>query len=303
METIIYIYKKRDLQKPETDVRQINDYLLVRIGMNVGEDRWFSHSPKPSDKISAVDGPEPEHKLTLRQRLKIRRERREAARLQRSGQNRFLREIDLVRGEIQSFLSELSRLVDDRYDCHCVYGDSVRRCLMASSSETHWLPAVWQEYWRIPEFDDYLRPEWVEPLLTHVGLHHFVVLGTAPCVPMVFSRCVRRMKSLRWFLQEQDCTEEIQDFVEDFYEDCGLAIALQPLEGKRVYTRLLLETTEAVCVLDFTGEPHVPAGGVAEGSIWIDFCSVEEKARRISERGESISYFSMKEIWKHADKP
>ena len=303
METIIYIYKKRNLQKPEADVRQIKDYLLVRIGMDVGADRWFSHSPQPPDTVSTEIGPKPVQKLTLWQRLKARRERREAARLQRSGQDRFLREIDLVREEIQSFLSELGKLVDDRYDCRCVYGDPVRRCLMASLDEKHWLATVWQEYWRIPEFDDYLRPEWVEPLLAHVGLHHFVVLGTAPCVPMVFSHCARRMKSLRWFLQEQDHTEEIQDFVEDFYEDCGLAIALQPLEGKRVYTRLLLETTEPVCILDFTGEPRIPMGGVAEGSIWIDFCSVEEKARRISERGESISYFSLKEIWKHADKP
>lgn len=284
-------------------MRQINDYLLVRIGMNVGEDRWFSHSPKPPDKVLTALDPKPGQKLTLWQRLKTRCERRETARLQRSGQNRFLREIDLVRGEMQSFLSELSRLTDDRYDCRCVYGDSVRRCLMASLDEKHWLASVWQEYWHISEFDDYLLPEWVEPLLAHVGLHHFVVLGTAPCVPMVFSRCVRRMKSLRWFLQEQDYTEEVQDFIEDFYEDCGLAAALHPLEGKRVYTRLLLETTEPVCVLDFTGEPRIPTGGVAEGSIWIDFCSVEEKARRISERGESISYFSLKEIWKRADKP
>lgn len=283
MDTIIYIYKKRDLKKPVIDSYQMKDYLLVRVGLNVGEDRWFSHSftlpelpPKRFDRLF----------YQRQQKRRIRKER------------------ELVSQEIQSFLTELGQIVDDRYDCRCVYADAVRKCLTApEADETYSLPLLWQQYWQFSEFDDYLQPRWSTLLLENVSLHHYVVLGCAKSAPSVILYCVRRMKSLRWFLQERDCGQELQDFVEEFYGEYGLAVDLQPLEGERVFSRLLLETVEPVCVLDFTGESRIPAGGLAQGSVWIDFCSVEEKARRILEREEGVSYFSLKEIWKHAGKP
>ncbi len=306
METILYIYKKRNLQEPLIETVTMKDYLLVRAGMDLGENRWFSHSLEQPEHPPTVKHREEERERPLLWRWRDLRDRREARRLERRRQERLQRDMALIRTDIQSFLARLGQLVDDRYDCHCVYGDAVRRLLLpterGASDEACGLAQLWQEYWQIPEFDAYLRDEWAEPLLKNIRLHHFVVLGTAPCIPTVLSRCAQRMKSLRWFLPEQDCTGELQEFVEDFYEDWGLAAVLQPLEGKRVYARLLLETSEPVCVLDFSGEPHIPAGGLAAGSIWIDFCSVEEKARRICEGGEAVSYFSLKETWKHARK-
>ncbi len=302
MDTIIYFYKKRDLQRPETEALQRDGYLLVRVGMDVGEDRWFSHSLKPLEDSAAAFDVGPGQGLTLRQRLKIGRRRREVARQQRKERKLLRRETDLVRRQMQSFLAELSGLADDRYECSCVYADAVRKVLFSPQNGTSGLSSLWQECCRIPEFDGYFQPEWAGLLLPHVSLHRFVVLGIADCVPMVFSHCARRMKSLQWFVREEDCTEELQDFLEDFYEEWGLAAALQPLEGKRAYARLLLETSQPVCILDFTGEPSVSPDGVAAGSIWIDFCSVEEKARRISERGKGIACFSLKEMWKSEGK-
>ena len=326
MDTIIYFYKKRDLSRPAIDTWQMKDYLLVRVGMNVGENRWFVHSLTPPMEIPAEleqslkrnlrreqdsqQGQQPKQKLTLRKWWQVRRKRHEAIQLQRRQQEQFQKETAEASLEIQGFLTELSRFVDDRYDCRCVYGDAVKKYLtlpgereQESPSSTQYLPRLWKEYWHFPEFDAFFQIQWVEPLLMYARLHHFLVLGTAPCMDLVLSNCASRMKSLRWFLAEEACTEELQDLVEDFYEDYGLAIDLHPLEGKRVFTRLLLETRNPVCVLDFSGEPRVPTSGLARGSIWIDFASVEEKAHRISERGEGIAYFSMKETWKRAGKP
>lgn len=338
MDTIIYFYKKRDLTKPVIDTHQMKDYLLVRVGMNVGENKWFSYSitppaavaggAEPRDESNVPDPQETSQRQSFltswRQRLRERRERKERARLQTLRKKLFQDEQEQICQELEVFLSELSRIADQRYDCRCVYADAVRKgllfpegCGRGDLSDTalsagygqedavpsYWLPRLWQQYWQIPEFDGYLQLQWVEPLLENARLHHFVVLGTADCAPSVILHCARRMKSLRWILQEQDSTEELQDFVEEFYEDYGLAVTLQPLEGRRAFAKLLLVSKEPVCVLDFTGEPHIPPGGVARDSIWIDFLSVEEKARRIVERGEGISYFSLKEMWKRAGKP
>lgn len=326
MDTIIYIYKKRNLQKPVIESVQMKDYLLVRVGMNVGENRWFSHSFTPMDltgtaavgrRFPADDsqghlpavGSRSRQKDTcpgdtLKARLRKIWGRRSRRKIQNQ-QNRALRKTsEQVCTEIQSFLENLRTCVDDRYECRCVYADAVRNCLVNTEDREKgiWLPMLWRQFWQFPEFDAFLQPQWVEPLLENARLHHYVVLGTAESVYTAILHCASRMKSLRWFLQERDCGQEIQDFVEDFYGEYGLAASLHPLEGERVFSRLLLETMEPVCVLDFTGEPRIPAGGLARGSIWLDFCSIEEKARRMTDREEGISYFSVKEIWKRVGK-
>lgn len=338
MDTIIYLYKKHGLAKPAIDSHQMKDYLLVRVGLNVGENQWFAHSIAPTLAVTAVRALTCEQRAgkadgamsgqfplsLLLQRFREYRERRDRARALRQRRMFFEGEHALIRGEMESFLSELGRFVDQRYECRCVYGEAVRKALMfpedhvgetsgISSREegrseedvipTYWLPQLWRKYWQIPEFDDYLQPQWVKPLLENARLNHFVILGLADCTPAVILYCARRMKSLRWILREEDATEEIQDFVEEFYQEYGLAVTLQPLEGGKAFARLLLVSREPICVLDFTEESHVSPGGTAQGSIWIDFRSVEAKARRVLDREKGISYFSLKEIWKRADKP
>ena len=350
MDTIIYFYKKHGLSKPAIDSHQMKDYLLVRVGMNVGENQWFTHSIVPFSAVNAMQElphgqsaqeaeETPPHGFTLEsflRRLREYKKKRDRERALKQRRLFFEEEHALVCQELEIFLSELKHYVDQRYECRCVYADAVckglalpenysRKDLAGSSQEaaqsregaysrdaargledmvpSFWLPLLWQQYWQIPEFDAYLQPRWVEPLLENAMLHHFVVLGYAECAPAVIIYCARRMKSLRWILQEKDCTEELQDFVDDFYGDYGLAATLQPLPGGRAFARLLLVSKEPVCVLDFTGEARISPGGIAKGSIWIDFQSVEEKARRVLERQEGISYFSLKEIWKRAGKP
>lgn len=324
----------------------MQDYLLVRVGLNVGVERWFSHDFSTDGLAAGVPGrheaqivnshskesveglqakqEEKPFRFSLTESIRERRERRRKKRLQKQLRRRLHETGEQVVAEIRHFLTELGRLVDDRYECRCVYSDAVRSCLVLpedrgrnldemayqktdDGNAVDWesallLPRLWQQYWQFPEFDAYLQTQWTEELLKNVGLHRYVVLGTCSSTAAVILRCAPRMKSLRWFLQEKDCGQEIQEFVEDFYGEYGLAATLQPLEGERAFSRLLLETVEPVCVLDFSRESRIPTGGLAKGSIWLDFCSVEEKARRITETREDIFYFSVKEIWKRAGK-
>ena len=41
MDTILYFYRKRGLEKPQTEPVGLKAYLLIRIGLDVEEGRWF----------------------------------------------------------------------------------------------------------------------------------------------------------------------------------------------------------------------------------------------------------------------
>ena len=320
MDTIIYFYKKRNLTAPVAETVRMKDYLLIRVGVDVGEERWFSQQLSREEEkgedisgqgryVSEVFGSEEkggsgkESSSFGRRGFYAWRERRRREKNRRRSERRARKNREQAGLEIRAFLEEMEKLIDDRYECRCAYADGVRKCLVVSSEDAQSdLALLWQQCWPFPEFDGYLEPFWVEMLLKQATLPHFVALGIAHSTAWALESCARRMKSLRWFLREKDCTREVQDVLEDFYGEYGLAAGLQTLDGERAFARLLLETTQPVCVLDFSGEPYVPSGGLARGSIWLDFCSIEEKARRILEREEGISYFSVKEIWKRAGK-
>ncbi len=317
MDTIIYLYRKRNLSEPAIDTFRMKDYLLVRAGLDMESDRWFGHKLIPPGEIPPGEispWTEQSSQAGLRERMRTFWEKRRALRVLRRQRAACNRELAEIRREIQAFCEEMLPLIDQRFECRCVYEDTIRHCL-TGGQRSGWeeyrqdrdigeeLAGIWREYWRVPEFEEYLELRWTEPLLVYARLHHFVALGTAPCIFELFSLCARRMKSLRWFLKEADHTVELQEAVADFYEEYGAAASIQTLEGERPYARLLLETRDPVCVLDFTGDPRVPVSGLARGSIWIDFMSLEERERRIAAQGSGIAYFSLKETWRRAGKP
>ena len=110
------------------------------------------------------------------------------------------------------------------------------------------------------------------------------------------------MKSLRWIVLEKDCSQELLTFVEDFYTENGLAIALQTLTHSVMLRRLRISCDQPANILDFTLEPYIGIADVAEGSVWLDMQSIEEKRRRIAGRTFGIQYFSLKERWKTAER-
>lgn len=275
-----------------------------------------------------------EHRKDVRQEAR----RREAEKLEReramARHKERIRQADLA---IEKLAAEVMELTEEPENCRCVYEGAVRKALLGRQGaeagqeaelgvpgressrgflereRTFWdaperprsgqeLPWLWHKHFDMEEFKGYKERFWVERLMPYARLHHYVVLGTAPCVYEILEAHARRMKSLRWILLEADCTQELQDFVEDFYTEYGLAIELQTAAGTDRLKRLRLVCDPPANIMDFTGEIFFGTAGVAEGSVWLDMLSSDEKRYRIAGRRGGIGYFSLKEEWKRAQR-
>lgn len=184
---------------------------------------------------------------------------------------------------------------------YCVYEDSLRRILQEES-----LRKFWSSHWRIVEFQGYREKQWVELLVPYMIKDDFVILGFDVGVLRVLDRYVGNMRSVKWFLLEREDTEELEDWIEDFYEDTGLAIEVYHVESTvndtkgRKFTWSKQEFTfgYSVNVLDYTAEEKVSVRGLRKGSVWLDMDSIEGKEERITHRNPDIIYFSLKKLWK-----
>lgn len=179
--------------------------------------------------------------------------------------------------------------------CSMVYDDSVDKWL-----KKYDLCGWWEENWPIPLFEGYHAPILARKLMEHVHLSHFLVLGYAPCVPELLVSHARRMKSLRFLLREMP--EELDLFLEDFYEEYGLAAACRVTDGES-FKGERIQCAVPTAILDFSGESHLLTADVVKGSMWLDMDSMEEKRRRIEDRNTGIFYFSMKKEWKRTIRP
>lgn len=276
-------------------------------------------------------GERPGRRFWRRRRERLK-EKAEAARREALLAEREER-IRRTEASIKRLALEVAELAGEGNLCYCVYDNCVRKALirngeretgntadMVAEWETGevpgtpepgmgkergsspYLPILWGHYFKWREFADYTGRFWAEQLMPEAVQPHFVILGNAACIPELLEKYARGMKSLRWILAEADRTPELEEFVEDFYIESGLAVSLQVLPGPKEFKRLQLVCALPSNILDFTGEPGIGICGVAEGSIWLDMQSVEEKRRRILGRGPGISYFSIKEKWKYVQR-
>lgn len=201
-----------------------------------------------------------------------------------------------LQSRVEEWLTALRLLCDNPHHAYCVYEDFVRDKLSAEAGRKLW------RNWNIMEFTDYRDKKWVEKLLEHAEYDNFVILGNAFCLPEILYEHVRRMRSVRWILPGEQYTQELQDFLEDFYEETGLAVELQLAAEDEPFWRVRPASAAPVNILDFSGEEKLSAADVAEGSVWLDMDSKEGQNRRMEARNPGIRYFSMKKEWKHRQK-
>lgn len=309
MDTILYLYKKKDAEKPLVEAISQKTYLLVKIGMDVEPYRWFlQYLPhkRPRPDMDPVEGRRPErwHWISpgsLRERKEIRARRREWNRYEAAIEALMAR----CRGNMESQMAEMMResalYMEEHSDRWCVYDRAVREVLSGDNP----VAELWRREWKTEEFKGYTELRWIQPLTSHITGPHFIVLGTASCIPQLLQQCADRMKSLRWIVEEaymQTHREELEDFAENFYQEQGLAVTIEQVQGRHGFERMQLFCREPVNILDFTGEDKVAAGWAAEGSIWLDLWSSEEKCRRMVQRNAGIHYFSLREKWRQAQK-
>lgn len=321
MDAIIFFYKKRELDKPQLTVTREKGYRLIRVGICGGENSWFGRSvpalPEAAEEADgrrdaagngagSRDGAEggiPGRADGFRRRKRFpaglilrrreRKRRREEARERERQRKSHEEAVRALEQELRDLSEEILSKTKEPEDCVCVYTDGAKAVLAGGGI----LAKLWKNCWQMQELADYRTYGWVEPLLPYAVHPDYVLLGTAPCVPEAVRASARGMRSLRWILREKDCGGEEQDFVEEFYEEYGLAIIVQTVQGRNGFRSLCLEAAKPVCVLDFTDEVKFFWGGLAPGSVWLDFSSQEEKGRRMERLAPGISYFSMKKLW------
>lgn len=306
MDTILYLYKKKDIDRPLVEAVRQDAYMLVKVGLDVEPYRWFIQRlprKQPMPDLAAMNGRKPEgwgwiSPGYLRERWEIRSRRKEWKRYEALIDALTQRCGESAGGLISEMQEELSAYIDTRSDCCCVYEKAVREILYGDNP----VAEVWQKLWDWKEFALYTELSWVRLLMHSAVNHHFIVLGSAPCVPGLLVQYADRMKSLRWIVEEAYAnahSEELEDFAEDFYQEQGLAAAI---ERVRSFGKFQLTCAEASNILDFTGEDRVSAGKMAQGSVWLDMCSSEEKCRRFARRGGGIQYVSLREKWRKTQK-
>lgn len=336
MDTIIYFYQRRNPLQREISLMYQEDYLFARVGICADRHSWFGcpvpHAPAPVEETmdetapdellpaetsreartqGGVSGGESRGRESrvqtegkcregwFRRRRKVRERQRELRRRQQEYMQK-LQEYKELQEELAASMRQLWKEVFSEVEraggageVRCVYEDSLR-FLAEGRGEA---AICWSLLWNIPEFRDYKSMRWVRPLLEYVRHSDFILLGTADCIPAMLQGLARRMKSLQWYLREEDLSEEVQGWVEDFYEEYGLAVTLRELTGENAFSQLRLKSGEPVCVMDFTDEEKLSAGDLAGGSIWIDFASVDGKSKRMERQAPEVSYMSLKKYW------
>lgn len=267
----------------------MEDYLLLRAEVNAERGKWFGN-PLPAE-------PEPPEEPVVGGWFKRRRMRRAAGKEYRRRRQEYDRAVAKLAADLRQLAGEIQEAAEKagaREELSCVYDGE----LSFFADEDTLTGRLWKQCWNIPEFQGYPRFRWMKPLLEEARGPHFVLLGMSPDIPPLLEHCARRMKSLYWYLAEEDCTEETEEIAEEFYIENGLAIAVYPLGNRRPYRSLRFPTRGSVCVFDFTEEEKISAGDLAAGSIWLDFASVEEKERRIRRLFPGVRYDSLRMRWR-----
>ncbi len=310
MDTIIFFYQKRGLKEPQISLADENGCRLIRVGIWGGEDDWFGQKLKLPGETGAgnTDGARTEETYKkkgkrvwlarLRERIEERRDRRSRAKEQEALTREYKRTVAETESAIRELVGKICAEAGDA-ECACAYTDGAEKMLCRGRT----LPELWKRHWNVPLFVDYKEFRWAEPLLGEAGNPAFLILGTAPCLPEVIKHCAGRMKSLEWILPEKDFGEKANDFLEDIYEDYGLAVRLELLPPAGGLLLFCPKSTKPCTVLDFTEEGRAFADGLAAGSIWIDFTSDGEKEGRLQRYTEKIFYNSLKKHWRGLENP
>lgn len=289
MDAIIFFCKKRDLTAWRLRPLRVEDYLLLKVEVNAERGKWFG-AFLPAE-------PNPPGEPAPGGWFKRRRMRRAAKKEYRRRQQEYAQavlELERALGQMAGEILAAAERAGAREELSCVYDGELR----FFADEETLMGRLWRGCWNIPEFQGYSRIRWMKPLLGKAGGPHFVLLGLSPDLPALLEQCARRMKSVCWYLPEEQWTEETEELAEEFYMENGLAITVYPLGNRRPYRALRFPAAGPVCVFDFSEEEKVSAGELAPGSIWLDFASVEEKERRIRRLCPGVRYDSLKMRWR-----
>ncbi len=155
------------------------------------------------------------------------------------------------------------------------------------------------------KFTEYVQQEWVEHLLRYGETakgeplwRDLIVLGRNPFLNYLILRYAVGLRSIKWYLTEREYREDEERLIWELEDEYGLVPEICLLTEASDYDRVRLENAVPCLVLDFCDSGKAYGGGLAAGSIWLDFPASEEKERRVTAGCPQIRYFSMKKEWK-----
>lgn len=155
------------------------------------------------------------------------------------------------------------------------------------------------------EFRDYLQQEWIDHLLRYGEgsdgcplWPDLILLGRNPYLPYIMLRYVAGLRSVKWYLTDREYREDEEWLIEELEDEYGLIPEIRLLSEDADYGRVRLQGTKPCVILDFCDNGKVYGGGLAKGSIWLDFPASEDKEHRALIQCPQVQYFSMKKEWK-----
>lgn len=300
MDTIIYFYHSRESEDFITEKWQEDDYCLIRAGVppfvwqncrKIKEEPPQMTDDRASEE-TAQSGLFWWWKHLLRKRKPSGHDN---AKKTKEEMPSSCIPADLP-GRVEEWHTALRLLCENRNRTYCIYEEFLRDKLATETGKRLW------QHWDIMEFSDYREKKWVEKLMKHAAHGSYVIIGYSPCLPQLLYEHARKIRSIRWILEQEQYTRDIQDFLEDFYEETGLAVETQFPEEGQPMVRVRPASAVPVNVLDFSGEEKLSAGEMPEGSIWLDMDSLEGKNRRMEARNQKVLYVSLKKDWNQYQK-
>lgn len=276
------------------------DYLLVKVGLEADKDKWFGFRI-PDGEGRGYGGSPEDGKEDIG--VKGNREKRGFFRRFFSGENKsrqsrpqptqYEMALQYLDTELRSFSASLQNAVydlDGGMNPYSVYEDSLEFLTL----EDGMLATLWQQNWGCREFTSYTLPRWTLPLVRELPGPDFILLGVEAAIPEILEYCAPGMRSLTWVITDSEDSEEMQDYIEYFYEEYGLAIGTQVCEKQIVFKTV----ARPVCVLDFAGEKLTLEGALPAGSNWVDFSSDEKKELHLHRISPDTHYISLKKYWR-----
>ena len=159
------------------------------------------------------------------------------------------------------------------------------------------------------EFREYLQQEWIEHLLRYgegrdgcLLWPDLILFGRSPYLHYVLLRYAPRLRSVKWYLTDREYREDEDWLAEELEEEYGLIPEIRLLSEAADYGKVRPQGAEPCVVLDFCDSEKVYGGGLAAGSIWLDFPALTAKEHRVETQCPQIRYFSLKKEWNNPRK-
>lgn len=336
MNTIIYIYRGKDNTNFIIEKLNEREYCLIRLGLPVllwknlklldkeEQDKLsgdVAEQDKPSSGVSQEQQVQESDQYPAEKRK--RRKRRNTS-FFRGKKSRFYKQRRVQEPLIQQSVRDEAQKQDTKCRESAVQQvtalvgelEMLQTALCLLGGNTYWTYTVyeerlrlkidtltWWDAWKIPEFENYSQSLWAEKIMPYGDYPDYLILGQSDCIPGVLVSNARKIRSAKWYLLRKDYTEAVEEFIDNFYEEYGLAIEVHLMEERQDWRRVSFSCREPVKVLDFSGEPKVSIQGVIKGSVWLDMDAMDAKAERMEVRNQGIKYFSLKKLWQGLQKP